>query len=215
MLGHFENLLSGVVANPDEQLAALPLLSDGERQHLLYELNETATADAHGNCLQELFEAQVELRPEAVALVYGDSQLSYEELNSRANQVAHYLREQGVGPDTLVGLCVERSLEMVVGLLGILKAGGAYVPLDPSYPQERLEYMLEDSAPAVVLTQAALEERLALSSVRRLRLDADRELLSNYPTYNLRPDEVGTHCGPSGLCHLHLRFYWQAEGRDG
>ena len=191
MLGHFENLLSGVIANPAEQLASLPLLSDGERQHLLYELNETATADAVGSCLQELFEAQVELRPDAVALVYGDSQLSYEELNEQANQVAHYLREQGVGPDTLVGLCVERSLEMVVGLLGILKAGGAYVPLDPSYPQERLEYMLADSSPAVVLTQAALEERLALSRMPRLRLDADREVLNAYPTHNLRPDEVG------------------------
>ncbi len=191
MLGHFENLLRGVVANPDEQLEALPLLSEGERQHLLYELNEMAAAYAGESCLQELFEAQVELRPEAVALVYEDSQLSYEQLNSRANQVAHYLREQGVGPDTLVGLCVERSLEMVVGLLGILKAGGAYVPLDPSYPQERLEFMLEDSAPAVVLTQAALEERLALGSARRLRLDADRDLLSRYPTDNLRPDEVG------------------------
>jgi amino acid adenylation domain-containing protein len=191
MLGHFENLLSGVVANPDEQLASLPLLSDGERRHLLYELNESPTNDTRGSCLQELFEAQVELRPDAVALVYEGSELSYEELNSRANQVAHYLRDQGVGPDTLVGLFVERSLEMVVGLLGILKAGGAYVPLDPSYPQERLEYMLEDSAPPIVLTQAALEERLSLSSVPRLRLDADWELLSAYPTRNLGPDDVG------------------------
>ncbi len=188
---HFGNLARGVAANADEQIERLPLLSESEQQHLLYELNETVADYAREACLHELFETQVARQPEAVALVSGDRQLSYRELNEQANQLAHYLREQGVGPDVLVGLCVERSLAMVVGMLGILKAGGAYVPLDPSYPQERLEYMIADSAPAVVLTQDLLAQRLPLSHVRTLRLDADKELLSGYPTHNLRREEVG------------------------
>jgi amino acid adenylation domain-containing protein len=189
---HFGNLARGVAANPDEPIERLPLLSESEQQHLLYELNETAADYPRETSLHELFEAQVELKPEAVALVFGDSQLTYQELNEQANQLAHYLREQGVGPDTLVALCVERSLAMVVGILGILKAGGAYVPLDPSYPQEQLLYLIKDSAPAIVLTQASLAALLPLSSnVGKLRLDADRELFSEYPTHNPQPKEVG------------------------
>ena len=157
---HFRSLARGVVANPDARIESLPLLSDDERDHLLYELNDTDADYPRASCLHELFEAQVELRPESVALVFADSQLTYRGLNEQANQLAHYLRERGVGPDTPVGLCVERSQAMVVALLGILKAGGAYVPLDPSHPRERLEYMLEDSAAAVVLTEKSLEQRL-------------------------------------------------------
>ena len=188
---HLQNLARGVVTNAEEQIETLPLLSESERQHLLYELNETAADYPRESCLQELFETQVKLRPEAVAVVFAERQLSYQELNEQANQLAHYLRERGVGPDTLVGLCVERSLEMVIWLLGILKAGGAYVPLDPSYPAERLEYLIADSAPALVLTQDLLEHRLPLGQVPRLRLDADKELLSAYPRHNPRRDEVG------------------------
>jgi len=187
---HLQNLARAVMANADEQIDRLPLLGESERRHLLYELNETAADYPRESCLQELFEAQVELRPEAVAMMFADRQLSYRELNEQANQVAHYLREQGVGPDTLVGLCVERSPAMVVGLLGILKAGGAYVPLDPSCPAERLEYVA-DSAPVLVLTEDLLEHRLPLDQVPRLRLDADKELLSAYPKHNPRPNEVG------------------------
>src|SRR5207247_4070276 len=108
--------------------------------------------------VHQLFEEQVQRTPEAVAVVYEDEQLTYGELNAKANQLAHKLRELDVGPEVLVGICVERSLEMVVGLLGILKAGGAYVPLDPSYPKERLAYMLGDAAPKVLLTQERLLE---------------------------------------------------------
>ena len=111
-----------------------------------------------GEACVELFEEQVERTPEAVAVVFEEEQVSYRELNRRANQLAHYLRELGVGPEVLVGICVERSLEMVVGLLGILKAGGAYVPLDPSYPPERLRFMMEDAQATVVLTQERLRE---------------------------------------------------------
>lgn len=188
---HLQNLARAVAANADEQIEALSLLSESERRYLLYEVNETAADYPRERCLQELFEAQVELQPEALAVVFADRQLSYRELNEQANQVAHYLRERGVGPDTLVGLCVERSPAMVVGLLGILKAGGAYVPLDPNYPAERLEFMISDSAPLLVLTEELLEHRLPLSRVPRLRLDADKELFGAYPRHNPLPNEVG------------------------
>ena len=114
--------------------------------------------------VHELFEEQVEKTPDAVAVVYEDATLSYGELNRRANQLAHYLRELGVGPDQRVAICMERSLEMVVGLLGVLKAGGAYVPLDPAYPVERLRYMLDDSAPVAVLTQSQWQEAFPASA---------------------------------------------------
>ncbi|HEX2092174.1 MAG TPA: AMP-binding protein, partial [Longimicrobiaceae bacterium] len=118
-----------------------------------------------GRCVHEMFEAQVERTPDAVALVCESRSLTYAELNARANQLAHHLRDLCVGPDTPVGICVEPSLEMTVGVLGVLKAGGAYVPLDPAYPQERLDYMLRDSAPAVLLTQTSLQDRFARTSV--------------------------------------------------
>jgi len=188
---HLKNLLQGVVASPQAKIEELPLLTEAEREYLLYGLNRTAVEYPRGLCLQELFEAQVERSPEAVAVVFEDQELSYRELNQQANRLAHYLREQGVRPDTLVGLCVERSLEMVVGILGILKAGGGYVPLEPGYPQERLEYMIADSGPAVLLTQASLLERLAGVGVPMLRLDADRKVLHGYAADNPRREEVG------------------------
>ena len=139
------------------------------------------------------FEEQVAKAPDAVAVVYEDTQLTYEELNSQANRLAHYLRSLGVKPDTRVALCVERSLEMIVGLLAVLKAGGAYVPLDPSYPSERLAYMLEDSSPVVVLTHAAVSE--SVQSLLReqsagapiLDLHADVERWASLPSDNLNP----------------------------
>src|SRR5215212_10177343 len=115
-----------------------------ERRQVLYEWNATEAEYPREKLVQELFEEQVEKTPDAVAVVYEDATLSYAELNRRANQLAHYLRELGVGPDQRVGICLERSLQMIVGLLGVMKAGGAYVPLDPAYPVERLQYMLDD-----------------------------------------------------------------------
>jgi non-ribosomal peptide synthetase component F len=170
-------------------------------------LNGTAVDFPGATCLHEMFEAQVET---AARIGGGDvwrQPLSYRELNEQANQLAHYLRAQGIGPDTLVGLSVERSLEMVVGMMGILKAGGAYVPLDPSYPPERLKYLIEDSAPAMLLTQAAIEERL-LSNLKRLRLDADHELLANYPTHNLSTAAIG-------LTSEHLAYVIYTSGSTG
>ncbi|MEH2003498.1 MAG: condensation domain-containing protein [Nostoc sp.] len=152
MLGHFETMLAGILANPEQRISELPLLTPGERQQLLIELNNTQTDYPRQACIHQLFEAQVESTPDAVAVVFQNEQLTYRELNSRANQLAHYLRSLGVQTNELVGICLDRSLEMVVGVLGILKAGAAYLPLDPKHPQARTAFMVEDSQVKVLLT---------------------------------------------------------------
>jgi amino acid adenylation domain-containing protein len=150
---HFQNLLAAIVAHPQQPVAQLSLLNVSERQQLISDWNATQTDYDLSQSIHQLFEEQVEQTPDAIAVIFENQQLTYRELNCRANQLAHYLQTLGVKPEVLVGICVERSLEMVVGLLGILKAGGAYVPIDPGYPQERLAYMLEDSQVPVLLTQ--------------------------------------------------------------
>ncbi len=208
MAEHYQNLLRGVVKNADERIERLPLLSEAEQRHWLYEVNRTEVEYPRKGCVHELIEEQVERNEDRVAVVYEGESLSYGELNRKANQVAHYLREQGVKPDTLVGLCVERSLEMVVGIVGVLKAGGAYVPLEPGYPAERLEYMVSDSAPAVVLTQGGVEERLGKITVPVLRLDRDGEELQRYSTENVKKEEVG-------LRAEHLAYVIYTSGSTG
>ena len=155
-LGHWKTLLQGVVANPAQPISMFPILNDAERKQLLVEWNDTRSAFPQDQCLHQLFEVQAQHSPDAVAVIFEDQGLTYRELNQRANQLAHYLIAHSVGPETLVGLYMERSLEMLVGLLGILKAGGAYVPLDPNFPQERLKFILEDAKTAVLLTQPLL-----------------------------------------------------------
>jgi amino acid adenylation domain-containing protein len=172
MTGHWKTLLEGIVADPEQRLSELPLLTEGERQQLMVEWNGTATDYPRDKCLHQLFEARVQQTPEAVAVVFEDTQLTYRELNQRANQLAHHLQQLGVGPEILVGLCIERSLEMLVGILGILKAGGAYVPLDPAYPQDRLAFMLQDAQVSVLLTQQRLAEGLPRHTARVFYLDA-------------------------------------------
>jgi len=178
MLGHFEQLLTGIVADPDQRLSKLPLMTEAERHQLLVEWNITTTDYTRDKCIHELFEAQVECTPEAVAVVFEDRQLTYRELNRRANQLAHYLRKHGVGPEVLVGIMMERSPEMVVGLLGILKAGGAYVPLDTAYPQERLSFMLKDANVRVLMTQEELIARLPEHEAKVVCLGKDWELIA-------------------------------------
>ena len=165
MCGHFETLLEAAMENPDAHLAELPMLDTPERQQVLVEWNSTAT-EYPQRSLQELFEEQVERTPDAIAVEYDGRQISYGELNRRANQLAHCLRERGIGRDTMVGICVPRSIEMVVGILGIIKAGGAYVPLDPAYPLPRLELMLEDTQAAVVLTEDRFRHLFAANTRR-------------------------------------------------
>ena len=173
MLGHFKRLLEGMVSDPEQRVSDLPMLSESEQRQLLEEWNATDATYPQGETIHELFEAQVERTPDQVALVVGDARLSYRELNARANQLAHHLRELGVGPQVLVGVCVERSVEMVVGLLGILKAGGAYVALDPAYPEARLQFMLEDTQVPVLLTQERLTGRLPAHPAHRICLDTE------------------------------------------
>ena len=174
MLGHFETLLQGIVTNPDQRISDLPILTETERHQLLVEWNNTQRDYPKDKCIHELFEAQAERCPHAVAVVFENQQLTYGELNIKANQLASHLRELGVGPQTLVGLCVERSLEMIIGLLAILKAGGAYVPLDPAYPKERLAFMLQDAQVQIVLTQQQLLSELPTDhGVQLLSLDTD------------------------------------------
>ncbi len=165
MQTHLQTLLDGILANPRERISKLLLLTEAERRRLLVDLNETRTDYPLDKCLHHLFEAQVEQTPDAIAVVYESEKLTYRELNARANQLAHYLRGLGVGPESLVGICLERSLEMMVSILGVLKAGGAYVPLDPGYPRRRLAFMLEDCQAAVVLTQQRLAEELGVAEL--------------------------------------------------
>ena len=185
LLSHYVRLLEVIVADPSVRLGDVTMLSRVERQQLLVAWNATATPYPAIQTIQESFEAQVARTPDAVAVVYEEEELTYGELNARANQLARYLRSLGVGPDALVGLCVERSLEMLVGLLGILKAGGAYVPLDPTYPTERLAYMLADSQPQVLLTQAALLSTLPTMKLPTLCLDTQWTMVATYEANNL------------------------------
>ena len=152
LLGHYQRLLSAIVADPEQKILDLPLLSDAEQRQVLYEWNEVSPDTESGQLLHELFEEQVQRTPDQVALVLEDERLTYSELNARASRLAQHLCERGVGPETLVGIFMERSIEMVVAILGILKAGGAYVPLDPSYPRERLRFITDDAKLAVILT---------------------------------------------------------------
>jgi non-ribosomal peptide synthetase component F len=149
------------------------LLTEDERHQLLVEWNNTACDYPADRCVHQLFEEQAERTPESVAVAFEDRTLTYGELNARSNQLAHYLQSQGVGPETLVAICMERSLEMVIGLLGILKAGGAYVPLDPKYPPERLRFMLHDTRASVLLTQKSLASSLPEVEARVVYLDTD------------------------------------------
>ncbi|MEH2405209.1 amino acid adenylation domain-containing protein [Nostoc sp.] len=185
MIGHFVSLLEGIVTNPHESISQLPLLTATEKQQLLVEWNNTQADYPGDKCIYQLFEEQVERTPDAVAVVFENQQLTYQQLNCRANQLAHYLRSLGVKPDTLVGICVERSLEMVVGILGILKAGGAYVPLDPEYPQERLSFMLQDADVSILLTQQKLLKRLQNHQAEPICLDTDWQSISRSDQDNL------------------------------
>jgi amino acid adenylation domain-containing protein len=181
MADHFTRLLEGIVADPERSVSELPLLSEAERHRLLVEWNGAAVDYPREKCIHALFAEQAARTPAGVALVFEERQLTYAELDRRSNQVAHHLRGLGVGPETVVGLCIDRSPEMVVGLLGTLKAGGAYLPVDPSYPPDRLAYMLADAAAPVLVTQAELVGRLPKDDASVVRLDADWDEIARCP----------------------------------
>jgi amino acid adenylation domain-containing protein len=184
LLNHYQTLLEASIANPDQRISTLPMLTEAERNLVLVEWNKTQAEYPRDKCVHELFEAQVKQRPEAIALSFGDEQLTYQELDRRANQVAHYLRKLGVGPEVFVGICMERSLEIVIGILGILKAGGTYVPLDPMYPEERLAFMMADTQTPVLLTQQRLVERLPEHGARIICIDTDWEAVAEESVEN-------------------------------
>jgi aspartate racemase len=170
MLGHYRALLEAAVADPDQQVSHMPILGEAEQRQLLVEWNDTKR-EYPQLCVHQLFEAQADRTPDAIAVVYGNERVSYSELNRRANRLAHHLRQMGVGPDVLVGVAMERSVELVVSLLAILKAGGAYVPLDPDYPQERLRFMIEDTGMAVLVTNTAVKKALPAVDAKLVCLD--------------------------------------------
>ncbi|MBX2998043.1 MAG: amino acid adenylation domain-containing protein [Caldilineaceae bacterium] len=183
MMIHYQTLLMGIAADPDGQIALLPLLSHAERHQILIEWNNS-DVPAQERCIHHRFEAQAERTPEAIALIAGTEQLTYVELNACANQLAHYLQTLGIGPGMLVGICIERSGEMIVGVLAILKAGAAYLPLDPTYPQDRLAFMIADSNPAVLLTMEHLRSQLPPTGAQILRVDSVRTVVAAQPDHN-------------------------------
>jgi amino acid adenylation domain-containing protein len=224
MLGHFETLLRGIVENPDRPLSELPILSAAERRRLRVEWNDTQRDYPQDKCIHELFEAQADRTPDAVAVVFDGESLTYSELNRRANRLAHQLQKLGIGPEALVGICVERSLEMAIGMLGVLKAGGAYVPLDPSYPRERLRFMLSDADMKIVLTQQALSENFAGHGLRVVNLDVGSEGIlrgtEENPVSTVTPDSLayviytsGSTGRPKGVmvCHRSVcnHLFWR------
>lgn len=190
MIGHYRVLLEAIIKDPDQPVDRLPILTNAERRQLLVEWNQPFDPDTQpflNQKIDELFEKQVDKTPDSDAVVYQDSRLTYRELNARANQLARYLRSLGVGPNVIAGLCVERSLESVVGILGILKAGGAYLPLDPEYPVDRLTFILQDAQVPVLLTQSHLVESLAteIPGVKLICLDQDWEKIGKESSENL------------------------------
>ena len=184
MLRHFKTLLESIVTNPEQRISDLSLLTEEERQELLIDWNDTKKNYPENKCFHQLFEAQMEETPDAIAVVFDKQQLTYCELNIRANQLAHHLQKLGVVPDVIVGICIKRSLEMIVTLLGILKAGGAYLPLDPSLPQERLKFMLKDAQVSVLLTQEKLLKHFEDFSNPIICIDKDWATITQHSQEN-------------------------------
>ena len=226
MAQHFKVLLEGIVTTPKARLSDLPLLTDRERRQLLVEWNNTQVDYPNHLCIHQLFEAQVERTPDTVVVEFEGQHLTYHQLNCRANQLAHHLQTLGIGPEILVGICMERSLEMVIGLLGILKAGGAYVPLDPDYPQERLAFMLADTQVPILLTQQVLRDKLPEHSTHLLCLDTDWDSIASEndqnPTSSVSPDNLayviytsGSTGTPKGVMNFHRgltnRLLWMQD----
>jgi amino acid adenylation domain-containing protein len=205
MVGHWQTLLEGITAQPDQSVATLPLLTEGERQQMLVDWNATAGPYPADQCFHQMFEAQAARAPDALAVVCADQQLTYGQLNERSNQVAHSLRQMGVGPEVPVILYLKRSVDLLVGLLGIHKAGGAYVPLDPSYPKERIAHILEDSQAKVVVTQAALLPTLPADQAQIMCLDRDWPIIASQKRDN----------PASGVTTEHLAYIIYTSGSTG
>ncbi|MEH2041494.1 non-ribosomal peptide synthetase [Nostoc sp.] len=188
MVEHFKTLLSAIVANPEERIANLPLLSEAELHQVLVEWNNTQADYPQDKCIHQLFEEKVQQYPDSIAVNFANEQLTYQELNTRSNKLAHHLQKSGVCSEVLVGICISQSIEMIIGLLGILKAGGAYIPLDSNYPQERLNFMLEDAQVSVLLTQEKLLKHFQGFSKPIISIDKDWEIITQEKQDNPKGD---------------------------
>ena len=223
MLSHYQVLLSAAVATPEKPISQLSLMTEVEKHQILVAWNNTKTDYPTDKCIHQLFEAQVEKTPDAVAVIFENQQLTYAQLNTRANQLAHYLQQQGVKPEVLVGICVERSIEMVVGLLGILKAGGAYVSLDPTYPQQRLSQILENADLHFLLTDSNSKSCLPPTRAQLITLNQDKGVYGTQaesnPVSNLNSSNLayvlytsGSTGKPKGVAIQHSSpvalLYW-------
>ena len=190
----FYQLVTSVIQNPETAMSELDILSDRAKHQLLVEFNQTQVDYPKDKCISQLLEHQAQQNTNNIAVEFGNEELTYSQLNSRANQLAHYLQQIGIRPRTLVGICVERSLDMIIGILGILKAGGAYVPIDPSYPQERVAWILENTQTPVILTQQPLVEKLRAHQARVICLDTDWEVIARQnqenPTLQVAPNDL-------------------------
>lgn len=209
-LGYFHNLLDAMVADDAQFVDRIPILPSTERHQLLYAWNDTKADYPGDKCVHQLFEEQVAKTPNAVAVDFEEQELTYAELNRKANQLAHYLRELGVRPDDRVALCAERGFEMIVALMAVLKAGGAYIPLDPAYPQDRLHFMLQDSEPVALLTQRHLARLFADSGTKppMICLDEEAAAWQGQSTVNLSPASIG-------LTPQHLVYVIYTSGSAG
>lgn len=225
MAGHLEVFLQNAIANPDRPMAELPLLLPQEQKQIVEDWNDTAKPRLDSS-LQQMFELQAKLTPQAIAVSFEKTRLIYAELNSKANQLAHYLRKRGIGPEARVGICMERSLDLVVALLGVLKAGAAYVPLDPEYPAARLKYMLDDAGISLLLAQKKISGSLPENSVEIISLDEQWNLMANQessnPQVNVHPDNLayviytsGSTGAPKAAMNTHRgicnRLAWMQE----
>ncbi|UNY98311.1 amino acid adenylation domain-containing protein [Zhouia spongiae] len=223
-IDHFKIIVNSIMSNPECKISDIELLTSSERQQLLFDWNDTQVDYPKEKCIHQLFEEQSEKTPDNVAVVFEGDSLTYRELNERSNQLAYYLQSKGVKAESLVGICVERSLEMIVGLLGILKAGGAYVPIDPTYPEERISYMFKDTNCAIVLTQEQIE--LPKTNSEIIYLDSEWEKIAKAPRTNIETGVKGDNLAyviytsgstgkPKGVMNQHdglvNRLNWAQE----
>ena len=218
MVEHYQVLIESIIYDPTVNVSDLEILTSSEKHQLLVGWNDTSVDYPKAKCVHQLFEEQAEKRPDNIAVVFEEAELTYRELNEKSNQLAHYLQKKGIKPESLVGICVERSLEMIVGLLGILKAGGVYVPIDPTYPEDRISYMLEDADCEIVLTQEHLE--LPKTNSEIIYFDTDWDKIENEPNENVKSGVTsdnlayviytsGSTGKPKGVCveHKNLNNY--------
>ena len=208
MAEHWQTLLKAIIQDPTLHISDLPILTESEQKQLLEIWTATQSAYPAEQCVHQLFEEQARRRPEAIALIYENQTMTYRELNKRANQLAHRLQQLGVATEKCVGLCMDRSLGMVVGLLGILKSGGAYVPLDPTYPRERLAFMLQDTQALVLITQPSLLDLVPAQGLKVICLDTNWTAIDQQPVENPLSETQGRG---SGICDVYIGINWKAE----